>query len=193
MKRKHLYFFAMAVFISGVGVLASILVMTQHDANNHDDSKQSASHQHDEMNMPGLHGKDTSKREVDDLKTIFRDHKGINRSVTNLPNGIKTATEAEDAQLRDAIISHVSMMVTRLQDGKNPEVQIQSSTLDKLFDFYDQIETEIELTDLGVTVLQTSSNPAVVKLLQTHAAEVSEMSARGMAAVHARMKDASPK
>ncbi|MBT6122095.1 MAG: hypothetical protein HOH48_01885, partial [Candidatus Puniceispirillum sp.] len=126
-------------------------------------------------------------------KTIFRDHKGISRSVTNLPNGIKTTTEAEDAQLRDAIISHVSMMVTRLQDGKNPEVQIQSSTLDKLFDFYDQIETEIELTDLGVTVLQTSSNPAVVKLLQTHAAEVSEMSARGMAAVHARMKDASPK
>ena len=78
-------------------------------------------------------------------------------------------------------------MVTRLQEGKNPEVFIQSPTLDRLFEVYGHIETEIEMTDLGVTVIQTSSNPDVVKFLQTHAAEVSDMSARGMAAVHERM------
>ena len=52
---------------------------------------------------------------------------------------------------------------------------------------HEDIETEIEVTDTGVTVIQTSSNPEVVKLLQTHAAEVSDMSERGMAAVHERM------
>ena len=93
----------------------------------------------------------------------------------------------EDETLRDAIISHVSMMVTRLEEGKNPEVIIQSPTLDALFAVHNEIDTEIELTDTGVRVIQTSSNPRVVALLQAHAAEVSDMSERGMQAVHERM------
>ena len=147
----------------------------------------SSQHQHDEVNMPGLQGKDTTEKEVADLKKIFISHQGIEREVVNTPDGIITTTQAADPDLREAIISHVSMMVTRLQEGKNPEVFIQSPTLDRLFEVYDHIETEIEMTDLGVTVIQTSSNPDVVKFLQTHAAEVSDMSARGMAAVHERM------
>ena len=137
--------------------------------------------------MPGLQGKDTTDQEVNDLKEIFRSHKGIERNVTNISNGIITATEAKDEMLREAIVSHVSMMVTRLQEGKNPEVIIQSPTLDALFEVYVEIDTEIELTDMGVKVIQTSANPKVVKLLQTHAAEVSDMSERGMQAVHERM------
>lgn len=144
-------------------------------------------HEHDEENMPGLQGKDTSEREVSDLKEIFRSHKGIERNVTNIPNGIITVTEAKDEVLREAIVSHVSMMVTRLQDGQNPEVIIQSPTLDALFEFHVAIDTEIELTDMGVKVIQTSANPQVVELLQTHAVEVSDMSERGMQAVHERM------
>ena len=79
---------------------------------------------HDEVNMPGLKGKNTNKQEVSDLKEIFRSHKGIARDVTNISNGIITTTEAEDKTLREAVVSHVSMLVTRLQEGKNPEVII---------------------------------------------------------------------
>ena len=79
------------------------------------------------------------------------------------------------------------MMVTRLEEGKNPEVFIQSPTLDALFGVYEDIDTEIEMTDKGVKVIQTSSNPEAVRLLQTHAAEVSDMAKRGMQAVHERM------
>jgi uncharacterized protein YdcH (DUF465 family) len=148
---------------------------------------QGGKHEHDEINMPGLQGKDTTDQEVNDLKEIFRSHEGISRRVTNVQNGIVTTTEAEDETLREAIVSHVSMMVTRLQEGRNPEVIIQSPTLDALFDFYDEIDTEIETTELGVKVVQTSSNPKVVRLLQIHAAEVSDMANRGMEAVHERM------
>ena len=144
-------------------------------------------HIHDEVNMPGLQGKDTTDQEVNDLKEIFRSHQGITREVTNLANGIVTTTEAEDEHLREAIVSHVSMMVTRLEEGKNPEVFIQSPTLDALFGVYEDIDSEIEMTDKGVKVIQTSSNPDVVALLQTHAAEVSDMAKRGMQAVHERM------
>ena len=148
---------------------------------------QGGKHEHDVVNMPGLQGKDTTDQEVNDLKEIFRSHEGISRRVTNVQNGIVTTTEAEDASLREAIVSHVSMMVTRLQEGRNPEVIIQSPTLDALFDVYDEIDTEIEMTESGVKVIQTSSNPEVVRLLQTHAAEVSDMADRGMEAVHERM------
>ena len=41
-------------------------------------------HKHDEVNMPGLQGRDTTELEVNDLREIFRSHKGISRAVTNI-------------------------------------------------------------------------------------------------------------
>ncbi len=142
---------------------------------------------HDEVNMPGLQGKDTTELEVNDLKNIFINHKKINRNVTNIPNGIKTVTLSTNPEVRQSIVNHVSMMVTRMQENKNPEVIIQSPTLTELFKHYDKIETEIELTDTGVQIIQTSQDPEVVSLLQKHAAEISDMVERGMQAVHDRM------
>ena len=125
--------------------------------------------------MPRLQGKDTTEQEVSVLKEIFRSYEGISRSVTNFQNGIVTTTEAENESLREAIVSYVSMMVTRLQEGRNPEIIIQSPTLDALFGVYDEINTVVEMTELGVKIIQTPSNPKVVRLLQTHPAEVNDM------------------
>lgn len=146
-----------------------------------------ARHEHDHVNMPGLQGVDTTNVEVSDLKTIFINHRKIDRVVENLPNGIRTVTESDDEDLRESIVTHVAFMVTRLEEGRNPQVMIQSPTLDLLFDRYEEIDTVIEMTDLGIEVVQTSENAKVVALLQKHAAEVSDMSKRGMAAVHERM------
>lgn len=141
--------------------------------------------------MPRLQGKDTTEQEVSVLKEIFRSYEGISRSVTNVQNGIVTTTEAENESLREAIVSYVSMMVTRLQEGRNPEIIIQSPTLDALFGVYDEINTVVEMTELGVKIIQTPSNPKVVRLLQTHPAEVNDMANRVMEAVHERMADKS--
>jgi len=143
---------------------------------------------HDEVNMPGLHGKDTTDDEVNDLKALFVNHKLLDRRIEPLPNGIRTITETDDETLRAALVNHVSMMLTRIEDGRNPHVMIQSPTLDKLFAVHDKINTEIEMTDRGIAVVQTSNDNAVVAALQTHAAEVSDMAARGMEAVHERMR-----
>jgi hypothetical protein len=144
-------------------------------------------HKHDEVHMPGLQGKDTTEAEVNDLKNIFKNHKKIKREVGNIENGIKTITESKDEKIRQSIIDHVTMMVTRMQEGKNPEVMIQSPTLTKLFDYYQEIDTEIELSDDGIALIQTSKNPKVVELLQKHASEINDMVDRGMQAVHERM------
>jgi len=145
-------------------------------------------HKHDEVHMPGLQGKDTTEAEVNDLKNIFKNHKKIKREVGNIENGIKTITESKDEKVRQSIIDHVTMMVTRMQEGKNPEVMIQSPTLTKLFDYYQEIDTEIELSDDGIALIQTSKNPKVVELLQKHASEINDMVDRGMQAVHERMR-----
>ena len=143
--------------------------------------------EHDEVNMPGLQGIDTTKTEVNDLRKIFQKHKEIKRTVTNIENGIKTETYSENLEIRAAIVSHVTAMITRIQEGQNPKVLIQSPTLDKLFNNYDKIETSIELTDTGIAVIQTSEDPKVAKLLQTHASEINDMVEKGMQAIHERM------
>jgi len=143
--------------------------------------------EHDEVNMPGLQGIDTTEAEVNDLKTIFKNHKEIKRTVTNLDNGIKTETYTDNEEIRAAIINHVTLMVTRIQENRNPKVLIQSPTLDKLFNNYDKIETSIELTDTGIAVIQISEDPKVVNLLQTHASEINDMVEKGMRAIHERM------
>lgn len=164
-----------------------------HNQGHHNDEhmqqagKHKKHHQHDEVTMPGLRGIDTTQVEISDLKNIFTNHMKINRRVEQLPNGIKTITETDDDDLRESIVTHVALMVTRLEEGRNPQVIIQSPTLDLLFDRYDEIETNVEITNRGVQVIQTSSNRDVVALLQQHAAEVSDMSKRGMRAVHERM------
>ena len=160
---------------------------SQHEKKNGKGSSDHGHVDHDEVNMPGLQGKDTTELEVDDLKNIFINHKKIERNVTNIPNGIKTVTLSTNPEVRQSIVNHVSMMVTRMQENKNPEVIIQSPTLTELFKHYDKIETEIELTDTGVQIIQTSQDPEVVSLLQKHAAEISDMVERGMQAVHDRM------
>lgn len=63
----------------------------------------------------------------------------IERSVTNLPNRISTFTASQNHAVQAAIVSHVSMMVTRLAGGRNPEVIIQSPTLNALFDVHEEI------------------------------------------------------
>ena len=61
----------------------------------------------------------------------------------------------------------------------------------EIFKYYDEIETELELTEKGISIIQTSANEKVVAFLQQHASEISDMVDRGMEAVHERMMTSS--
>lgn len=78
-------------------------------------------------------------------------------------------------------------MVDRVARGDDPQVFIQSPTLDILFANGAEMKSEIEVTEEGIVVVQTSANPDVVAGLHIHAAEVSDMAERGMQAVHDAM------
>lgn len=142
---------------------------------------------HDEVNMPGLRGLDATPRESAELAEMFRNFPAISREVVELPNGIRTVTFSEDEDLMAVIASHVVGMITRVDERRDPQIFIQSPTLDIFFERADRIETQIDMTDEGIVVIQTSDDPEVVAALHTHAGEVSAMADRGMAAVHEMM------
>ena len=142
---------------------------------------------HDEVTMPGLRGLDATPEESAELMVMFANYETLSREVTNLPNGIRTVTRSSDEMVMANLVSHVAGMITRVAEGRDPDIFIQSPTLDIFFMRGDGITSNIEVTDEGIVVVQTSEDPELVAALQTHAAEVSDMAARGMAAVHDMM------
>ena len=179
---------ALALFVVfGLGFAASQFMSMQHYVGHMQDEAATGAMQHDEVNMPMLNGVDTTESEVSELKALFQNHKDITRSVELLPNGIKTLTETKDEELRAALVGHSAGMITRVEQGKNPQIPIQSLTLKTLFEGRDTIVTEIEITDYGIAIIQTSTDPKVVAALQEHALEVSDLAERGMESVYQQM------
>jgi hypothetical protein len=105
----------------------------------------------------------------------------IERTVTHLPNGIRTVTESDDAQVAQSIKAHVASMEKRLDEGR--VFNLFSPTLPVLFENKDKIRTKVETTGKGVIVIQTSDDAQVVAALQAHALEVSELARDGMVAM----------
>jgi len=120
------------------------------------------------------------------VRDMLFSHDRIKRTVTNLPDGIKTVTESDDPQVAQAIQTHVASMVQRLNDGK--EFNLFSKTIPVLFDNRDKIKTSVETTAKGSVVTQTSSDAKVVAALQEHATEVDELVREGMAAMMRNMR-----
>ena len=142
---------------------------------------------HDEMTMPGLRGANATPEESAELAVMFRGFRTMTREVEILPDGIRTVTRSSDPEVMAVLVSHVVGMIDRVERGDDPEIFIQSPTLDIIFERGDAIETKVDVTDEGVVVVQTSDDPEVVEALQVHAGEVSDMADRGMMAVHEMM------
>ena len=137
--------------------------------------------------MPGLRGANASQAESDELAVMFENVDTITRQVTNLPNGIRTVTRSSDEDVMAVLVSHIVGMVDRVERGDDPEIFIQSPTLDILFANGADMHSQINVADEGIVVVRTSTDPDVVAALHIHAAEVSDMVDRGMQAVHEAM------
>lgn len=113
------------------------------------------------------------------VRQMIFGHDKIERSVTNLPSGIRTVTESSDPQVAQAIQGHVASMDGRLADGR--VFNRFSENLPVLFDAKDKLKSEIKMTERGAIVTQTSDDPKVVAALQAHAQEVSDLAHEGRA------------
>lgn len=120
-----------------------------------------------------------------DMKTIhalFDDHKKITRTVTNISNGVETVTESDDPKVKALIVEHSWAMKARLE--KKQPIRQWDPLFAELFKHSDKIKLEITNTAKGAKITETSADSYVVKLIQAHAAGVSEFVSEGMPSMH---------
>lgn len=137
--------------------------------------------------MMGMRGGTASATEMQELHEMLVGHDKIKRSVTNLPNGIRTLTESDDPEMKRILVSHVAGMVKRVEEGRNPRLPMQSPQLEIIFRNKDKIKTSFEPTPKGIAVTQVSDDAETVTALQKHAADVNDLVGRGMEAAHETM------
>jgi hypothetical protein len=136
---------------------------------------------------PGMMGGNATSGERSDIHDLFSSHDQIKRTVTNLPDGIRTVTESDDPQVAATIKKHVAEMGKRVEEGRDPGLPIETPALHAIFHDKDKIKTTYETIEKGIIVVQTSTDAGAVKALQDHAAEVSDLAQRGMIAAHEAM------
>jgi hypothetical protein len=137
--------------------------------------------------MMGMNHGSATMAEMSAIHELFANHDRIKRTVTNLPDGIRTVTESDDPRIADLIKTHVVGMGERVKTGNDPGLPIESPALHSIFRDKDKIHTTYETTATGVIVTQTSTDPATVAALQQHASEVTDFVQGGMAAMHTAM------
>jgi hypothetical protein len=188
--RKSKIVIGVAVVAIGLGYVFQDTIQTRMYAFMHSsmhDRHSADGMGHDMKNMPGLRGANASESESDELAVMFENFETISREVTNLPNGIRTVTRSSDEDVMAVLVSHIVGMVDRVARGDDPKIFIQSPTLDILFANGAEMQSQIDVTEEGIVVVRTSTDPDVVAALHKHAAEVSDMADRGMQAVHDAM------
>ncbi len=121
------------------------------------------------------------------IHILFVNHDRIRRTVSNLPDGIRTITESDDPETAQLLKTHVADMMTRVEAGDDPGLPIESPALHSIFRDKDKVRTSVETTANGAVVVQTSDDPKTVAALQEHAAQVTDFAAQGMAALHTAM------
>jgi hypothetical protein len=137
--------------------------------------------------MMGMAHDSATMEQLRVIHTLFVNHDRIKRTVTNLPNGIRTVTESDDPQIAALLKDHVGDMMKRVGAGNDPGLPIESDALHAIFRDKDKIHTSVENTASGVVVVQTSDDAKVVAELQEHAAQVTDFAKEGMAAIHTAM------
>lgn len=113
---------------------------------------------------------------------LFRNHRRIQRTVTELPNGVHDVTTSEDPDTAALIKEHVAEMYQRL-DQKRAFPYPMSPSVTAMFAHSTQYERRLELLPNGVAVTETSSDPKMVAVIRAHAQELNRFAREGMPAM----------
>ena len=127
--------------------------------------------------MGGMMG--GSMKEMSAIHGLLANHTKIQRSVEDIPNGVRTVTTSQDPQVTALIREHVWQMKERIEQGW--PIRQMDPLFRELFKNHRHIHIAIENVQDGVRVTETSDTPRVTPLIRQHARRaVSEFVAEGM-------------
>ncbi len=128
-------------------------------------------------------GPDSAMRADQDVfHYLLEHHAKIERHVVNLDDGVETLTESEDPAVAAKIQEHVASMHRRVQEGRG--FRFWDELFVALFRDYEKIAMTVENTEKGVRVKETSTDPRVARLIQSHARVVSLFVKHGFDEAH---------
>jgi hypothetical protein len=136
----------------------------------------------------GMMGDSTAAAVMPTVHELMMNHAKLRRTVTNLPNGVRTVTESDDSTTVAQLQAHVAATGVLMAQSRDLNVPPASPTLRQLLQRGAQVTRVVEHTRRGVVVTETSADSTAVTLLQAHAAEVTELVERGMPALHEKMQ-----
>ena len=118
------------------------------------------------QDMPAIHG-------------LLSRHNEIQRSVEDIPNGVRTVTTSKNPNVTKLIREHVWQMKRRIEDGQ--PIRQMDPLFVEVFKNHQHIHMNIEDVPGGVRVEETADDARVVPLVRQHARKaVSEFAAEGM-------------
>jgi hypothetical protein len=126
---------------------------------------------------PGGGPRGGKRAEMEVYRTLLENHDQIERTIENVPGGVRTTTTTTDPDLVPELRRHVSQMKALVEGGGH--IRIWDPLFAEIFRHADQIEMTIEDVDGGVAVTETSAEEDVVALIRAHALKVDQFIARG--------------
>jgi hypothetical protein len=128
----------------------------------------------------GMMGSATQADMATDMD-LFDRHTEIRRTVEEVPDGVRTTTESDDPAIASRLQAHVSPMYQHLAQGR--EVTCMSSSLPTPVSRGQGYRRQLTLTAKGVSVTESSSDPAPAAAIHDHAREVTGFVDDGMPAM----------
>lgn len=124
------------------------------------------------------------RQDMQMIHALFDAHKKITRTVTTTEDGVITLTESKDPAVQAMIVAHAQAMKKRLENRQ--PIRDWDPLFAALFENAAKIRMEVIPTGSGVRIVETSTDPEVVKLIHAHAAGVTEFVREGAAVMHKR-------
>lgn len=155
-------------------------------ANAHDHADAGHEHGPGKGMRPGMGGPGMMRMRQDmlALHALLDQRDLVERSITDLPNGVETLTESDDEKVAKMIREHVAAMHKRLEKNEPMPMMTQDKLFVEIFKHAKQIKIRLEETPKGLKVIQTSDDPYVARLVQAHARLVDAFIANGMEEIH---------
>jgi uncharacterized protein len=125
---------------------------------------------------------DSHQKDMQTIHALFSDHQKITRTVKLIDGGFESVTESDDPKVQSLITAHAVAMKERLVKGQ--PIRMWDPLFAALFEHAAKISIEVIPIAKGVRIVETSKDPYVIKLIQSHAAGVSEFVKEGMSVMH---------
>lgn len=112
-----------------------------------------------------------------DAMQLLHNHASLQRTVEEIPNGVKTITTTSDPQVLALLRRHPREMYAFYEAGGS--VRPRDPMFAELSRVADKVIMEFRDIENGIETIATSDDPEVVKLIRAHAAKVTEFVKRG--------------